>query len=305
MEKIILFGLNNEVRKLVQIYGMGNSAFNLNKWIVAIADNNPDLWGTMFGEKQIINPLKISEYKFDKIVICPRGKAEALIREQLLGMSIPEDKLSYLYEWLTLPQNKINNCRMIVGRNAVLSHFDKGLTIAEVGVAFGAFSYKLINIMQPKKFYAIDYFFADNPFLENTSFTSLPGGENFKKSGLTMIEYYKSRFSKDIESGSVDVKQGLSWEVLARFEDDTFDYIYLDAAHDYESVTKDIEVIKRKVKKGGIIQFNDYGYMNATAKEYAYGVLPAVNKFLWDNDCEVLFYCINSNGLNDLVVKIY
>lgn len=38
MEKIILFGLNNEVKKFVKIYGMENPAFELDKWILAIAD---------------------------------------------------------------------------------------------------------------------------------------------------------------------------------------------------------------------------------------------------------------------------
>ena len=186
----------------------------------------------------------------------------------------------------------------------MLPYMDKGLIIAEIGVAFGEFSRELIKIMEPTKFYAIDYFFADNPYIENSLFSLLPGGSEFKKSGLTMVEYYGAKFSEQIKRGVLEVKQGLSWDVLEEFADDTFDYIYLDAAHDYESVTRDIEVIKRKIRNGGIVQFNDYGYVNVTAKEYSYGVLPAVNKFLWETNCEVLYYCINSNGLEDLVVRI-
>lgn len=128
--------------------------------------------------------------------------------------------------------------------------------------------------------------------------TQNSGGE-----GLTLLEFYKKRFQKEEENGILEVKEGYSWEVLEKFEDDTFDYIYLDAAHDFESVSKDINVIKKKIKTGGIVQFNDYGFIHADSKECC-GVLPAVNKFLWETKCEVLYYCINGNGLDDLVVRI-
>ena len=302
MEKVILFGLSHEAKRLFQIYGNENNQFDLNKWVIAIADNNKDLWDTAFNEKMIINPQKIMVYDYDKIVVCLSGTHAENVRKQLVCQyKIEESKVSYLHEYLTLPQEKIDGCKLLVDRKSALSCLEKNLVVAEVGVAFGGFTRKLLDIMKPRKFYAIDYFFADNPYLINCG--GMWNNPKFRGGGLTLLEFYKKRFQKEEENGILEVKEGYSWEVLEKFEDDTFDYIYLDAAHDFESVSKDINVIKKKIKTGGIVQFNDYGFIHADSKECC-GVLPAVNKFLWEAKCEVLYYCINGNGLDDLVVRI-
>jgi predicted O-methyltransferase YrrM len=41
-------------------------------------------------------------------------------------------------------------------------------------------------------------------------------------------------------------------------KDNQYDLIYIDGAHDYESVDKDISMFKPKVKKGGFISGHDY-----------------------------------------------
>ena len=70
-----------------------------------------------------------------------------------------------------------------------------------------------------------------------------------------------------------DIK-GCSWEVADQFEDGYFDFVYIDAAHDYSSVIKDIEAWKPKVKKGGIFAGHDYEEKN--------NVVRAVHELLED-----------------------
>ena len=52
--------------------------------------------------------------------------------------------------------------------------------------------------------------------------------------------------------------QAVSWEGAAFYADESLDFVFIDAAHDYESVTKDLKAWYPKVKKGGVIAGHDY-----------------------------------------------
>ena len=49
-----------------------------------------------------------------------------------------------------------------------------------------------------------------------------------------------------------------SYEISNLFKDNSYDFIYIDADHKYESVIKDVELYLPKLKKGGIIGGHDY-----------------------------------------------
>lgn len=52
--------------------------------------------------------------------------------------------------------------------------------------------------------------------------------------------------------------RGASWEVAAQFEDQSIDFVFIDADHIYEHVRKDVLAWLPKVKPGGIIAGHDY-----------------------------------------------
>lgn len=52
--------------------------------------------------------------------------------------------------------------------------------------------------------------------------------------------------------------QGESLNVVDQFEDESIDFLHIDAAHDYDNVIKDIKAWFPKVKPGGIISGDDY-----------------------------------------------
>ena len=66
---------------------------------------------------------------------------------------------------------------------------------------------------------------------------------------------------------------GKSLQVSHLVQDESLDFVYIDAAHDEESVTDDINTWYPKVKKGGIISGHDYSGKHK-------GVIAAVDKFV-------------------------
>ena len=62
-----------------------------------------------------------------------------------------------------------------------------------------------------------------------------------------------------------------SWEAATLFEDNSVDFVFIDADHQYESVKKDITAWYPKIKIGGIMSGHDY-----ISK---FGVADAVNSF--------------------------
>jgi predicted O-methyltransferase YrrM len=83
-------------------------------------------------------------------------------------------------------------------------------------------------------------------------------------------------FSKNIEpvKNNINIVKSLSWDGALNYEDNSLDFVFIDAGHDYESVKKDLNAWYPKVKNGGIIAGHDY--------HYDCGVFPAVNEFFED-----------------------
>ncbi|HVH71989.1 MAG TPA: class I SAM-dependent methyltransferase [Candidatus Dormibacteraeota bacterium] len=63
---------------------------------------------------------------------------------------------------------------------------------------------------------------------------------------------------------------GCSWELAAKYEDASLDFCFIDAAHDYASVSRDIDAWAPKVKPGGILAGHDF------ADWPGFGVMRAV-----------------------------
>lgn len=184
-----------------------------------------------------------------------------------------------------------DNAKIFINREYSLADFPKRLICAEIGVAYGNFSEKILQIMEPKKFYAIDYFSQKKWYLGC-------GFHEMRGLGDSHEEIYRNRFKKYIENGILEVKQGLSWEVLKTFPDDYFDFVYLDADHAYESVKKDLAVLYDKVKSNGIIQANDFTDL-MPGLAWTFGVVPAIFEFLQEGKGEVAGYCIEKYGKKD------
>ncbi len=125
--------------------------------------------------------------------------------------------------------------------------------LVEVGVWKGhSISYlakKIKNSNYDAKIYAVDLF-------EDAI------DEEWNKNLKEEISLISKIYDKVLENNGVrdmitDIK-GLSWDMAKNFEDNSVDFVFIDAGHEYESVVKDINAWLPKIRKGGIISGHDY-----------------------------------------------
>ena len=90
-----------------------------------------------------------------------------------------------------------------------------------------------------------------------------------------------------------------SMEAARRFADESLDFVYIDANHDYRHVREDITEWSKKVRKGGIISGHDY--LNSL-DGVDYGVKKAVDKWVKVNKIRYLFI-LNKQDKNIKVIS--
>jgi Methyltransferase domain len=201
-----------------------------------------------------------------------------------------------------LPQQLLTNARLLPDREAILPLLPKDAVIAEVGVALGDFSERMIRICEPAQFIAIDLF-------DLHRIPEIWGRKTLELfSGGTHGEYYRRRFADLIEQGQVSVLEGDSTAVLETCADASLDVVYVDADHGYEAVKRELAVIRRKIKDNGWIILNDY-IMNdyimsdAAFSNAPYGVVQASNEFMLAENWEMIYLAFHPYLYCDVVLR--
>ncbi len=130
------------------------------------------------------------------------------------------------------------------------------------------------NGEKPIKYLEIGTFYGANLFSVAKSYASHPDSKLHCIDPWTDYNDYPEykgeqdniyqTFMKNVErSGFADkitVHRGFSNEVIPTLEDDSFDMIYIDGNHEPEYVLEDAVLAFRKLKKGGYMIFDDYGW---------------------------------------------
>ena len=87
-------------------------------------------------------------------------------------------------------------------------------------------------------------------------------------------EIYNENLKRDgVRDFVKDIKKN-SWDASNDFEDESVDFIFIDADHKYESVVKDIQSWLPKLKKGGMMSGHDFTQPTAGVKKAVEELLP-------------------------------
>lgn len=127
---------------------------------------------------------------------------------------------------------------------------------AEVGVLDGDYALTLCREIPGLKYYGIDNWYIAE------------GMSNHKHRGkyehvLKILKLYDATIIRK-----------LSMEAVNEFENNSLDFVYIDANHQFDYVVEDIIHWTKKVRKGGIVSGHDYEESNTK------GVISAVDGYV-------------------------
>ena len=149
---------------------------------------------------------------------------------------------------------------------------------AEVGVQEGVFSKHLLSTWDGEKIYLIDSWRHIEGYEDIAN-----GDHNIHLNALAKAFMNVYSFSK-----KATLIREYSLEASKLFNDDFFDWVFLDADHKYESVKEDLKAWFPKVKKGGI--FCGHDYLNSDVEHNghtSFGVKQAVDEWASENKLTV------------------
>ena len=156
----------------------------------------------------------------------------------------------------------------------------KDLIGVEIGVFDGLHARSMLKTLDIRKLFLVD------------SYEKYDEGN--KHYGIEQIDL---KTAKEQAQKNTDWLVNVHW-IFLKSEDeqtlkiipDDLDFVYIDGAHDYESVKRDIENYWKKIKIGGVIGGHDFFNGYGANKEEHSGLVMAVIEFCVDNKLQ-LYVC--------------
>lgn len=195
--------------------------------------------------------------------------------QSIVQMRLEENEIQKAIPSFELDERHLANLRILPDRLALLNRMPKNAIVAEIGVDEGEFSKQILSSCNPKKLHLIDYW-------------------DDEKYPLSKMNNTIKKMENQIQLKQVLFHRGLSVLELEKFQDNYFDWVYIDTDHSYLNTKQELGICSKKVKSNGIISGHDYltrDYMNNTR----YGVVEAVNEFCFNNDWEFIYLTHETN----------
>lgn len=137
---------------------------------------------------------------------------------------------------------------------------------AEVGVEAGKYSAILLESNSKLMLYSIDAWASYDTYRAHVSQEIM---DLIYQAAVKRLAKYQGR---------VQLVKAYSLDAVRTFADDALDFVYLDANHSYESVSKDLRAWWKKIRPGGILSGHDYRKNSGIGEKLE--VIPALNDFI-------------------------
>jgi predicted O-methyltransferase YrrM len=182
----------------------------------------------------------------------------------------------YFRSAASLRSRHIQNCKIVPDRGELLkTYLPKHGVVAELGTDKGDFAKMILRLSLPAELHIVD---------------------------KSLANFRRDAFASAMSQGTVTLHESDSVEALRTFRDGYFDWIYVDADHSYAGVKRDIDEAKKKVKRDGLLVFNDYIFWSH--REFMpYGVVQSVNEFCLAEDWELVYLALHPEMYNDVVLR--
>lgn len=129
----------------------------------------------------------------------------------------------------------------------MVKEFPSGSKFVEVGAWKGkSAAYMAVEIINSSKkidFYVIDTWEGSEEHMKNPELKEL--FEIFTSNMKPVENYFKPMRMESLEA-------------VKHFDDNSLDFVFIDAAHDYENVVADLKAWYPKIKKGGVLAGHDF-----------------------------------------------
>lgn len=186
-----------------------------------------------------------------------------------------------------MPQTRMHDIhvdggQLILNRLTMLELLPKNGVVAELGVDRGDFTEKILNINNPKKLELVDIW--GSARYDDAKFDSVC-----------------DKFSQHIKDKKVSITRKLSTEAAELFDDNYFDWIYIDTNHSYQTTKEELHAYKHKVKDAGFIAGHDY-VMGNWNKPSKYGVMEAVAEFCVQENWKIVYLTADIFESNSFVI---
>lgn len=162
-----------------------------------------------------------------------------------------------------------------------LDYMPHNAKVVEVGVQGGGYAACILRSTNPQQLYLVDCWEYQDPTIYDDPEANVPNEMQER-----LYQETKARFAGDPR---VILVRKYSIEAAALFDDESLDWVYIDANHGYESAKEDIALWWPKVKEGGFLSGHDY------IVRPSFGVVQAVNEFLIDQKLYLSYLTTDNN----------